>query len=839
MARKQKNFFEYDKNRKVRVQDFETMVFTTPSTVDKFSLLRCFSLLIHQYWLIGKSFENDTVKSLLQQLAEYDHLNFDAALIEEQIEMEESMEQTSMDAMERTKDLEEQKSRINNDRLYARLDLAYHYSNLLRSHYERYHVEFALCEIPGTLSWDDWAEEKLHYIRNPEEYQESELDCLVLAHYIEVSAYVYHFPTTTPTQVFTNLNFSNVFDKKHTDPRDVAFHLVFSKEIFNDPRDDYKFPVYNILIPLTVHRTAELAKLIGDPEFKQMVNELEDVEDVTDMEVQKVVEAPQTAESKLIEVNDQVRKVYKGFDTVFSLCMWEQSWTNYSFFSTCLDAVAARLNLPLLNVPTTVYFMRVWMDYLQNLPDHVLKRLAEQEYVKSEGKAEASIPHISKPGAKNEAKQLRAIQEKVTYSVVDKWLSRLAKGEDLFVEEETLFLLSHAGIPTCACTTHDNVEQLRQKVGDLVTPLFIRMHEEDNAISEESTKRFGNFTVIEKEREAEEMLRYIIIPFCVLTSKKIVLENEALVSGKILSHYYHLMCARNINRKKPDPVVPVVAEQDQAVANQEPVYVYAYSGTSTGGVPVGSPFQTEEEEARRKDFLAFQQDQAAFGQFLAFGLHDPSYDHLPFVQGEAHPLWFSEEYQEFKTSMNLEGKWREVATTNMPTGAWPARHPPAGEARRRKQWPNPSARPFQPDKQWHHRQRVVTPGAKGRPDADTVPPIGDFYSIMERQTRKHKKTIAIVNAAKVMLQSMHVTFSIIPSISYFQNYTKEAWQGLSAPPFPRFQSTGTSRAATGMDKYRPHAADDSVCTLSDEVNRGQLCRFSSAAARAISSCVAV
>ena len=148
VARKQKNFFEYDKNRKVRVQDFETMVFTTPSTVDKFSLLRCFSLLIHQYWLVGKSFENETVKSLLQQLAEYDHLNFDAALIEEQIEMEESMEQTSMDAMERTKDLEEQKSRINNDRLYARLDLAYHYSNLLRSHYESYHVEFALCEIP-------------------------------------------------------------------------------------------------------------------------------------------------------------------------------------------------------------------------------------------------------------------------------------------------------------------------------------------------------------------------------------------------------------------------------------------------------------------------------------------------------------------------------------------------------------------------------------------------------------------------------------------------------------------------------------------------------------------
>ncbi len=89
---------------------------------------------------------------------------------------------------------------------------------------------------------------------------------------------------------------------------------------------------------------------------------------------------------------------------VSSLVLFEQPPTNYSFFSSCRDAVACRFNTPVGDIPTVVQFMRDWLDYMCYLPEEILNSISNPlggvvlQHLKIKKEKHASNQHnVDKP----------------------------------------------------------------------------------------------------------------------------------------------------------------------------------------------------------------------------------------------------------------------------------------------------------------------------------------------------------------------------------------------------------------------------------------------------------
>ena len=265
-----------------------------------------------------------------------------------------------------------------------------------------------------------------------------------------------------------------------------------------------------------------------------------------------------------------------GAVPISSLVVHEQPLDNYSFFSMCRDAMAAYLRLAADDIAPTVNFRRAWIDYLCYLPDEACNMAI--------GNMRISIP------GKN--RSMDNMREHVANTVGKYFFRTMQEGSDFTLTDEQLHIISEVGAPVSACS-------LNAKSAGLEHYPFriIPCYELDN----ELRIRF----VMRPKTD-----RFITVPFVMLVAYDVGEDdmNRELVRGNPTAHYYHLLCA-------PDVEYEARNLKEKRTRNQR-----------EGGAPKSS---------------------LNLPAFVSSGFYDPNFDHLCQCEGEDHPMMQSDMYQAF------------------------------------------------------------------------------------------------------------------------------------------------------------------------------------------------
>ena len=147
------------------------------------------------------------------------------------------------------------------------------------------------------------------------------------------------------------------------------------------------------------------------------------------------------------DADGNIRVDRLGAVPVFSLLLHEQPYTNYSFFSTCRDAIAAHLDLPPNEIATTTHFMREWFDYLCYLPRERLEAIAGDR-------------RIRLPGVNMDSETL---QKYIAHEIVGKLMNLLEDGMDIVIDPTLLTIFTTTGAPISACTTSRYIKFIKDK----------------------------------------------------------------------------------------------------------------------------------------------------------------------------------------------------------------------------------------------------------------------------------------------------------------------------------------------------------------------------------------
>ena len=219
-----------------------------------------------------------------------------------------------------------------------------------------------------------------------------------------------------------------------------------------------------------------------------------------------------TEHRAMIKSGDQVYYDLRGNITIFNLVTWEQPWDNYSFFSSVRDAAACYFDVQDNYIPNIDAFIVEWLDYLCYLPAEPLANLRREAAVKI---------------GNNKPKNDQNLQLYVL-DLVLAILGRLARGADIFMEDEQLRVLGHVGIPSRLFKHGSKIMRSDQHGGDYATLRFLICSDPNNELAI-ADKIIGGGA--------------ILVPLLKLICYETVIRDDIPVRGNPKAHFYHLLCA--------------------------------------------------------------------------------------------------------------------------------------------------------------------------------------------------------------------------------------------------------------------------------------------------------
>jgi hypothetical protein len=275
-----------------------------------------------------------------------------------------------------------------------------------------------------------------------------------------------------------------------------------------------------------------------------------------------------TGTTKVVESADGKHRLdLAGKLAIFNLILHEQPWTNYSFFSTCRDALAEHLQLKTEDIAMLPYFVMIWFNYLRYLPEEAIHRVRPLATSRS-----------------NKTPQQIIIDE-----VLDPLHQALRIGADVQVTPRQLKFLAAAGVPISAATGSKaccKENEKRLKVDHL--PIhFFSFIEEENRVVLPNDSIYGEDIMLQKVNERNDFLGVVSIPFLLLvsygvTEVQIVGSSNKVVRGAPTAHHYHLLCASNPQKKMSSELIRLIRRMHTATKKDDKPAVGDSNTSNTG-----------------------------------------------------------------------------------------------------------------------------------------------------------------------------------------------------------------------------------------------------------------
>ena len=488
-------------------------------------------------------------------------------------------------------------------------------------------------------------------------------------------------------------------------------------------------------------------------------------------------EAPTKAPDKVSIIQDQSGNVVKDFQgnlPLTSMAVVEVPWNNYGFYFCCLLAAAHHLKLKIEHIPSIHFFIREWFTHLLNPPNTVLVLLCASN--------EVSFGEHTK----NIKGSAAVIREKLVVPLT----RAMEMGENPVLTKEQFWMLSIVGIPVKACTTLENLPNLKVEYSNL-NLLFYLADEQNLSLRFKKENVYGNKNILKQHPDLAQD-DGCVVPLINFTCYDVSTHNIHLTRGKPIGDFYHLLGVAEVEKRKKDS--EKVEVHGAGTTNIEPPIVEKVNVDD----PVDPDDPAHDMDTLDSHFLSYMENN-----------EDHNYEHLPWVQGEKHPQWYSREYQ----SLLLGVKEDTIHETPVPVITPEPAAPAAPVA------PAAPLTVYNP----HYIAPVYTlPSTQPIANDDIQRKIHPAEEVMLIQKTQDLQIIHASEGGARAIENKHKFVTDVykfPKLSYFQQIHGELLEAIYSFPLDIPAQQGTHSPLPHDDVFRFNRLEECVFTFDNAVDR--------------------
>ena len=334
----------------------------------------------------------------------------------------------------------------------------------------------------------------------------------------------------------------------------------------------------------------------------------------------------------------------------------------------------------------------------------------------------------------------------------------------------------------------------------------------------------------------------MVVTLIQFTSYDVNTHNIHLTRGKPTGDFYHLLGVAKVENRKEDFEKSVVRD-DKAVAEKEKEEDEKLEVTGSDKttpdikkvddpVDPGNKHPTDGDDVVIEDYDPNDDMDALDSHFLAYleNNEDHNYEHLPWVQGEKHPQWYSREYQSLLLGVNGQPT-PETPVLAIPTEPEVPEIPTEPEVPAIPTEPEVPAIPAVPAAPAvpltvynpHYIAPVYTaPSAQSITNNDIKRKIQPAEEVMLIQKTQDLQIIHASEGGARAIENKHKFVTDVykfPQVSYFQEMHGELLEAIYAFPLDIPVQQGTHLPLPHDDVLRFNRREECFFTFDDAVDR--------------------